>query len=136
MATISTNNSTELALIARMRARDESAVAELDATYRARIQQLALRYPYRVQRLVLGCTSPGPRLGGRLRPSGVARLLAAFALPAKLRQRLVAEVTLSLGPGRRREEVLRRWEELGDLWLQVLFHAQLNTSRRGGSTVS
>jgi RNA polymerase sigma-70 factor (ECF subfamily) len=44
MATISTNNSTEHALIARMRARDESAVAELDATYRARIQQLALRY--------------------------------------------------------------------------------------------
>jgi RNA polymerase sigma-70 factor (ECF subfamily) len=27
-----------------MRARDESAVAELDATYRARIQQLAMRY--------------------------------------------------------------------------------------------
>ena len=35
---------TELSLIERMRARDESAVAELDAMYRARIQQLALRY--------------------------------------------------------------------------------------------
>ena len=31
-------------LVGRMRARDESAVAELDAAYRARIQQLALRY--------------------------------------------------------------------------------------------
>jgi len=31
-------------LIARMRAGDETAVAELDATYRARIQQLAMRY--------------------------------------------------------------------------------------------
>ena len=31
-------------LIGRIRARDQSAVAELDATYRARIQQLALRY--------------------------------------------------------------------------------------------
>jgi RNA polymerase sigma-70 factor (ECF subfamily) len=34
----------EEALIARMRARDASAVADLDSTYRARIQQLALRY--------------------------------------------------------------------------------------------
>lgn len=32
------------ALIERLRARDESAVAELDAIYRTRIQQLALRY--------------------------------------------------------------------------------------------
>ncbi len=32
------------ALIGRMRARDESAVADLDATYRSRIQQLAMRY--------------------------------------------------------------------------------------------
>ena len=31
-------------LVARMRARDESAVAELDAAYRSRIQQLAMRY--------------------------------------------------------------------------------------------
>jgi len=31
-------------LVERMRARDESAVVELDAIYRARIQQLALRY--------------------------------------------------------------------------------------------
>lgn len=31
-------------LIRRMRARDESAVADLDATYRSRIQQLAMRY--------------------------------------------------------------------------------------------
>ncbi|MCX6550171.1 MAG: sigma-70 family RNA polymerase sigma factor [Acidobacteria bacterium] len=32
------------ALVARLRARDESAVADLDAIYRSRIQQLALRY--------------------------------------------------------------------------------------------
>jgi len=31
-------------LVRRMRRRDESAVAELDANYRARIQQLAMRY--------------------------------------------------------------------------------------------
>jgi RNA polymerase sigma-70 factor (ECF subfamily) len=31
-------------LIARMRARDESAVSDLDAIYRSRIQQLAMRY--------------------------------------------------------------------------------------------
>lgn len=31
-------------LIVRMRRRDQSAVTELDATYRARIQQLAMRY--------------------------------------------------------------------------------------------
>jgi RNA polymerase sigma factor (sigma-70 family) len=35
---------TDEALIARLRARDESAVADLDAVYRSRIQQLALRY--------------------------------------------------------------------------------------------
>ncbi len=35
---------TEQALVGRMRARDESAVADLEAMYRARIQQLALRY--------------------------------------------------------------------------------------------
>lgn len=35
---------TDEALIARMRARDESAVSDLDAVYRSRIQQLALRY--------------------------------------------------------------------------------------------
>jgi RNA polymerase sigma-70 factor (ECF subfamily) len=40
----STYSKTDEILIARMRARDESAVAELDATYRSRIQQLALRY--------------------------------------------------------------------------------------------
>ena len=40
----STYSKTDETLIARMRARDESAVAELDATYRSRIQQLALRY--------------------------------------------------------------------------------------------
>jgi RNA polymerase sigma-70 factor (ECF subfamily) len=42
--TASTHSKTDETLIARMRARDESAVAELDATYRSRIQQLALRY--------------------------------------------------------------------------------------------
>jgi RNA polymerase sigma-70 factor (ECF subfamily) len=36
--------STDAALVGRMRARDESAVAELESTYRGRIQQLALRY--------------------------------------------------------------------------------------------
>ena len=40
----STYSKTDETLIARMRARDESAVAELDATYRTRIQQLAMRY--------------------------------------------------------------------------------------------
>jgi RNA polymerase sigma-70 factor (ECF subfamily) len=44
MAASITPNRAELALIERMRARDESAVAELDAVYRSRIQQLALRY--------------------------------------------------------------------------------------------
>jgi RNA polymerase sigma-70 factor (ECF subfamily) len=44
MAASLTPNRAELALIERMRARDESAVAELDAIYRTRIQQLALRY--------------------------------------------------------------------------------------------
>lgn len=44
MASPTLQNRAELALITRMRARDESAVAELDATYRTRIQQLAMRY--------------------------------------------------------------------------------------------
>lgn len=35
---------TDEALVARMRARDESAIVDLDAAYRSRIQQLALRY--------------------------------------------------------------------------------------------
>jgi RNA polymerase sigma-70 factor (ECF subfamily) len=35
---------TDADLVARMRARDESAVVDLDAAYRSRIQQLALRY--------------------------------------------------------------------------------------------
>ncbi len=44
MAASPSQNLAELALVERLRARDESAVAELDATYRTRIQQLALRY--------------------------------------------------------------------------------------------
>jgi RNA polymerase sigma-70 factor (ECF subfamily) len=44
MSASSTYSRTDEALIARMRARDESAVGELDAVYRSRIQQLALRY--------------------------------------------------------------------------------------------
>ncbi len=44
MSASSTYSRTDEALIARMRARDESAVTELDAVYRSRIQQLALRY--------------------------------------------------------------------------------------------
>ena len=39
-----TRNSSDAKLIERMRARDHSAVEELDATYRARIVQLAMRY--------------------------------------------------------------------------------------------
>ena len=44
MSAASTYTRTDEALIARLRARDESAVADLDAVYRSRIQQLALRY--------------------------------------------------------------------------------------------
>jgi RNA polymerase sigma-70 factor (ECF subfamily) len=44
MSASSLYSSTDEALIARMRARDESAVSDLDAVYRSRIQQLALRY--------------------------------------------------------------------------------------------
>jgi len=44
MSASSAYSRTDEALIARMRARDESAVDELDAVYRSRIQQLALRY--------------------------------------------------------------------------------------------
>ena len=40
----STYSKADESLIERMRARDESAVAELDATYRSRVQQLAMRY--------------------------------------------------------------------------------------------
>lgn len=44
MAASITQKHTDLDLIVRMRARDESAVAELDSLYRSRIQQLAMRY--------------------------------------------------------------------------------------------
>lgn len=44
MAASPSQNLAELALVERLRAGDESAVADLDATYRTRIQQLALRY--------------------------------------------------------------------------------------------
>jgi len=44
MAAVSAQNVKDAELVRRMRRRDESAVAELDATYRARIQQLAMRY--------------------------------------------------------------------------------------------
>jgi RNA polymerase sigma-70 factor (ECF subfamily) len=44
MSAPSAYSRTDEALVARMRARDESAVADLDAVYRSRIQQLALRY--------------------------------------------------------------------------------------------
>ncbi len=40
----STYSRTDETLVARMRARDESAIVDLDAAYRSRIQQLALRY--------------------------------------------------------------------------------------------
>jgi len=44
MRTPSTYSRTDEELVARMRARDESAIDDLDAAYRSRIQQLALRY--------------------------------------------------------------------------------------------
>jgi RNA polymerase sigma-70 factor (ECF subfamily) len=44
MAAASNYARTDETLIARLRAGDESAVADLDAIYRSRIQQLALRY--------------------------------------------------------------------------------------------
>ena len=44
MAASTSRIQNEQDLIERMRARDESAVAELDVLFRARIQQLALRY--------------------------------------------------------------------------------------------
>lgn len=44
MAAAPARNLKDAQLIGRMRARDESAVAELDALYRSRIQQLAIRY--------------------------------------------------------------------------------------------
>jgi RNA polymerase sigma-70 factor (ECF subfamily) len=44
MAAVTAQQSNDEQLIKRMRARDESAVAELDAIYRSRIQQLAMRY--------------------------------------------------------------------------------------------
>jgi RNA polymerase sigma-70 factor (ECF subfamily) len=44
METTSTYSRTDADLVARMRARDKSAVVDLDAAYRSRIQQLALRY--------------------------------------------------------------------------------------------
>jgi RNA polymerase sigma-70 factor (ECF subfamily) len=44
MVPVPVENVKDIELINRMRARDESAVAELDTIYRSRIQQLALRY--------------------------------------------------------------------------------------------
>jgi len=44
MSAPSAYSRTDETLVARMRARDESAVSDLDAVYRSRIQQLALRY--------------------------------------------------------------------------------------------
>jgi len=44
MSAPSAYSRTDESLITRMRARDESAVSDLDAVYRSRIQQLALRY--------------------------------------------------------------------------------------------
>lgn len=44
MAASTYSSQTDQGLVARLRARDESAVAELDAAYRSRIQQLAMRY--------------------------------------------------------------------------------------------
>ena len=44
MAAVPAQNVKDAELVRRMRAGDESAVAELDATYRARIQLLAMRY--------------------------------------------------------------------------------------------
>ena len=44
MAAVPAQNVKDAELVRRMRARDESAVAELDTLYRSRIQQLAMRY--------------------------------------------------------------------------------------------
>ena len=44
MEALSTYSRGDEALVARMRAGDESAIVDLDAAYRSRIQQLALRY--------------------------------------------------------------------------------------------
>jgi RNA polymerase sigma-70 factor (ECF subfamily) len=44
MAAVPAQNVKDAELVRRMRARDESAVAELDTIYRSRIQQLAMRY--------------------------------------------------------------------------------------------
>ena len=44
MTAVPAQNVKDAELVRRMRARDESAVAELDAIYRSRTQQLAMRY--------------------------------------------------------------------------------------------
>ena len=44
MAVVPTQSAKDAELVRRMRARDESAVAELSTIYRSRIQQLAMRY--------------------------------------------------------------------------------------------
>jgi RNA polymerase sigma-70 factor, ECF subfamily len=44
MKAATTPTTAEFELVERMRARDESAVADLDRIYRSRVQQLALRY--------------------------------------------------------------------------------------------
>jgi RNA polymerase sigma-70 factor (ECF subfamily) len=44
MTAVPAHNVKDADLVRRMRARDESAVVELDAIYRSRIQQLAMRY--------------------------------------------------------------------------------------------
>ncbi|MBM4320305.1 MAG: alpha/beta fold hydrolase [Deltaproteobacteria bacterium] len=79
-------------------------------------QMLALRHPYRLRRLVLGCSTPGRRLGPPIGWRAASSLLASSLLPRARAQRLLASIILSPGHVKRHPETLEQWAELADRW--------------------
>ncbi|MBI3206078.1 MAG: alpha/beta fold hydrolase [Myxococcales bacterium] len=85
-------------------------------------QELALGHAERLRSLILGCTTPGRRLGKGLRPGRVLELVAPRRLPPERAIRETARLILS-------DDFLAREPEVIDEWVEIA--RQVPPSRRG-----
>ncbi|NOZ85534.1 MAG: alpha/beta hydrolase [Deltaproteobacteria bacterium] len=75
-------------------------------------QETVLRHPLLVSRLILACTTPGPKKGYRPLPSAVAGLILAGLLPLSISNEIVTRLTLS-------DEFRKQDESVGHSWLEL-----------------
>ncbi len=79
-------------------------------------QKLALRHPNQVDGLVLGCTTPGMRLGVHIPWKVIGKILAAPLLPEEEVHGFTASFALSRAFLERHPEVIDQWRELSERW--------------------